>query len=103
MSRPLEKIAATSRRLPDWLRKDVAPGHEAPRTDMLLKDLGLHTICESGRCPNRNECYSQKTATFMIMGDICTRSCRFCSVSTGRPEVLDIEEPVRVAQAARTL
>ncbi len=90
-------------RLPDWLRKSLTEGHEAQKTDTLIKDLGLHTICESGRCPNRNECYSQKTATFMIMGDVCTRSCRFCSVSTGRPEVLDQEEPARVAQAVREL
>ena len=103
MSRPLEKIAAPARRLPDWLKRDLSPGHEAPKTDALLKELGLHTICESGRCPNRNECYSQKTATFMIMGDICTRSCKFCSVSIGRPEVLDIDEPRRVAEATRSL
>ena len=103
MSRPLEKIAASSRRLPDWLRRDLAPGHEAGKTDALLKELGLHTICESGRCPNRNECYSQKTATFMIMGDTCTRSCKFCSVSIGRPEALDVDEPRRVAMASKNL
>ena len=103
MSRPLAKIEASSRRLPDWLRKSVAPGLEAVRTDTLLKEQGLHTICESGRCPNRNECYSQKTATFMILGDVCTRSCGFCSVSTGRPDALDRDEPRRVAEAARTL
>jgi lipoic acid synthetase len=90
-------------RLPEWLRKGLKPGHEAAKTDALLKDLGLHTICESGRCPNRDECYSQKTATFMIMGDICTRSCGFCSVSTGRPDALEADEPARVAQATRTL
>ncbi len=103
MSRPLAKIDAPARRLPDWLRRDLAPGHEAPKTDALLKDLGLHTICESGRCPNRNECYSQKTATFMIMGDICTRSCKFCSVSIGKPDALDADEPRRVAMAAEKL
>ncbi len=103
MSRPLAKIVASERRLPEWLKRDLSPGHEAPKTDALLKELGLHTICESGRCPNRNECYSQKTATFMIMGDICTRSCKFCSVSIGRPEVLDIDEPRRVAEATRNL
>ena len=92
-----------ARRLPDWLRKDLEAGHEAASTDALLKDLGLHTICESGRCPNRNECYSRKTATFMILGDICTRSCGFCSVSTGRPSALDWEEPRRVAQAVTQL
>lgn len=91
------------RRLPDWLHMGLAAGQEASRTDALIKELGLHTICESGRCPNRNECYSQKTATFMIMGDICTRSCHFCSVSTGRPETLDQDEPRRIANAANVL
>src|SRR5690349_12905126 len=103
MSRPPVKVAAEKRRLPDWLRKDLSPGHEAQKTDALLKEFGLHTICESGRCPNRDECYSQKTATFMVMGDTCTRTCRFCSVSMGKPEVLDIDEPKRVAQATRLL
>jgi len=93
----------TARRLPDWLRRGLAAGQEATRTDALIKEFGLHTICESGRCPNRNECYSQKTATFMVMGDICTRSCQFCSVSTGRPETLDSDEPRRVADAAKIL
>ena len=103
MSRPLHKIVSSSRRLPDWLRKDLSPGNEAARTDVLLKRLGLHTICESGRCPNRDECYSQKTATFMLMGDTCTRSCGFCSVSIGRPDTLDQGEPKRVAEATRIL
>lgn len=103
MSRPLKKIITDKRRLPDWLRKDLAPGHEAARTDALLKEFGLHTICESGRCPNRDECYSQKTATFMVMGDTCTRTCRFCSVSMGKPEILDMDEPRRVAEATRLL
>jgi lipoic acid synthetase len=89
--------------LPDWLRKDLAAGQEAARTDALLRELGLHTICESGRCPNRDECYSGKTATFMMLGDRCTRSCGFCSVSTGRPEAPDAEEPARIAEAARRL
>ena len=93
----------SERRLPDWLRRDLSAGHEASRTDTLLKEFGLHTICESGRCPNRDECYSRKTATFMIMGDICTRSCHFCSVSTGRPEALDTDEPRRVAEAVKVL
>ena len=98
-----EENRVASRRLPDWLRTSLSVGQEAVRTDALIKEFGLHTICESGRCPNRNECYSQGTATFMLMGDICTRSCHFCSVSTGRPETLDREEPKRVADAARIL
>ena len=101
--RPPVRVVTEKRRLPDWLRKDLAPGHEAARTDALLKQLGLHTICESGRCPNRDECYSQRTATFMVMGDVCTRTCRFCSVAMGRPEALDFDEPKRVAHAARLL
>jgi lipoyl synthase len=101
--RPALKVVPTERRLPDWLRKDLSAGHQAAKTDTLLKDLGLHTICESGRCPNRDECYSQKTATFMVMGDVCTRTCRFCSVAMGRPEALDIDEPKRVAHATRVL
>ena len=92
-----------SRRLPDWLKRDLSPGHEAARTDAIIKELGLHTICESGRCPNRNDCYSQKTATFMVMGDLCTRSCRFCSVSSGRPSELDRDEPQRLAEAVKHL
>jgi lipoic acid synthetase len=98
-----ERVQSLPNRLPDWLRKSVTPGNEAAKTDALLKEQGLHTICESGRCPNRNECYSQKTATFMIMGDICTRSCGFCSVSTGKPDALDKGEPERLAEAAKTL
>ncbi|MCG3176408.1 MAG: Lipoyl synthase 2 [Candidatus Omnitrophica bacterium] len=103
MPRPLEAVRADERRLPDWLRKSLAPGTEAARTDALMKELGLHTICESGRCPNRDECYSQRTATFLIMGDICTRSCSFCSVSIGRPGALEADEGQRVASAARRL
>ncbi len=92
-----------ARRLPEWLNKRLVPGHEAAGTDALLKELGLHTICESGRCPNRDECYSQKTASFMILGDVCTRRCGFCSVSTGRPQPLELDEPRRVAAAVRRL
>ena len=103
MSRAALRVEPVGRRLPDWLKKSVSIGQEATRTDALLKEYGLHTICESGRCPNRDECYSQKTATFMVMGDVCTRSCSFCSVTTGRPEVLDMDEPRRVAEATKRL
>lgn len=102
MSRPLQDTSGRER-LPEWLHKSLSPGQQATKTDALIKDLGLHTICESGRCPNRNECYSLKTATFMIMGDICTRSCRFCSVSSGRPDALDADEPQRVGEAVKRL
>ncbi|MBI2095607.1 MAG: lipoyl synthase [Candidatus Omnitrophica bacterium] len=103
MPRAVLRISTETRRLPDWLRKSVATGQEAAGTDSLLRALRLHTICESGRCPNRDECYSQKTATFMILGDVCTRSCGFCSVSTGRPGAVDGDEPRRIAEAVRRL
>jgi len=71
--------------------------------DKMSADLDLNTICRSGRCPNRNECYSQKTATFMIMGDLCTRNCHDCSVRPGKPLPLDAQEPARIVEAVRRL
>jgi lipoic acid synthetase len=69
----------------------------------LLDGQGLHTVCEEARCPNMAECWNAGTATFMILGDVCTRSCGFCAVKTGRPEGLDLQEPFRVAEAVRTM
>lgn len=88
-----------NRRLPDWFRVP-APGN-AGYLDLkrLMRELDLHTVCESAKCPNIGECWGAGTATFMILGDICTRSCGFCAVKTGRPQGLDKEEPGRVAQA----
>ena len=94
-----------NRRLPDWFRVP-APGNAAYRElKRLLRQTGnnLHTVCESARCPNIGECWQAGTATFMILGDICTRSCGFCAVKTGRPEGLDVDEPGRVAEAVRRL
>ena len=93
----------TERRLPDWLRN---PAPKAPQLASLgrrLRDLGVHTVCQSARCPNVGECFAAGNATFMIMGDACTRSCRFCAVRHAAPEPLDPAEPDRVAQAARML
>ncbi|RMG01507.1 MAG: lipoyl synthase [Nitrospirae bacterium] len=88
-------------RLPEWIRvKSVVGSH---RTKSLLRSKGLSTVCEEARCPNRGECFSRPTATFLILGDVCTRNCNFCSVSHGRPEGVDADEPVRVAEAAREL
>src|ERR1700752_4910027 len=88
---------------PDWL-KVRAPGSPSYlRLKGLMKDLNLHTVCEEARCPNIGECWDQGTATFMILGDVCTRACAYCAVEHGRPAPLDLEEPVRVAQAIRTL
>lgn len=94
--------AAPRRRLPAWLKRPL------PRPDMLftggvIRDLKLETVCESAKCPNRTECWSQRTATFMILGNVCTRPCGFCSVPKGKTEALEADEPERVAEAAERL
>ena len=88
------------RRLPPWLRREIPRGDANHFTANLLEELRLETVCDNARCPNRMECYSQKTATFMILGNVCTRPCGFCAVSRGRPEALEDDEPARVAEAA---
>jgi lipoyl synthase len=90
-------------RLPKWLKRNVPKGNANHFTARLVGDLHLATVCEHARCPNRMECYAQKTATFMILGDVCTRGCRFCSVHKGRPRPVDPDEPRRVAEAARQM
>jgi len=94
---------SSSPRLPRWLKRNVPKGNANHFTARLIDSLALNTVCDHARCPNRMECYSQRTATFMILGDVCTRRCRFCSVATGRPEPIDPDEPRRVAAAARKL
>jgi lipoic acid synthetase len=91
------------RRLPRWLKREVPKGNANHFTSRLLEELRLETVCENAKCPNRMECYSQKTATFMILGNVCTRPCGFCSVARGRPEALEDDEPSRVAEAAHRL
>src|SRR5882672_8494452 len=91
---------ATPRRLPDWLKKPLPRGNEGFFTQNLLRDLGLETVCENARCPNRPECWSRRTATFMILGNVCTRPCGFCSVPKGEPLHVENDEPERVAEAA---
>ncbi|MDE3260440.1 MAG: lipoyl synthase [Acidobacteriota bacterium] len=88
---------------PDWLRVRVPSGPTWGRLRSLLREKNLHTVCEEARCPNVAECWGQGTATFMILGDICTRACRFCAVTTGRPTGLDLEEPERVADAVELM
>jgi lipoic acid synthetase len=90
-------------RKPEWLRINLQNNANFSVTGKIIKERGLHTICTSGRCPNRSECWNNKTATFMIAGDICTRSCKFCNTQTGRPLPLDSGEPVKVAQSIRLL
>ena len=91
------------RRLPPWL-KAKAPGHpNYLDIKHLIADLRLNTVCESAQCPNIGECWGQRTATFMILGDICTRSCGFCNVVTGKPEEVDVFEPGRVANSVKLM
>jgi len=86
-------------RKPDWLRVKLPTGPEFARVRKLVDDHKLHTICQSGNCPNMGECWGAGTATFMILGNVCTRSCTFCAVATGRPTEYDADEPRRVAEA----
>ena len=88
---------------PEWLRVRAPGGPHYRDLKRLVDDLRLHTVCESARCPNIGDCWERRTATFMILGDICTRSCGFCAIKTGRPTGLDLEEPERVAEAVATL
>lgn len=88
---------------PDWLKVKLPTGENYRKVRKLVDEYKLHTICESGNCPNMGECWGEGTATFMILGNICTRSCSFCAVATGRPTELDLEEPKRVAEAIKLM
>ncbi|SLM49568.1 Lipoyl synthase [Nitrospira japonica] len=90
-------------RLPAWFRVQAQTGPDYLYIKRVLEELKLHTICEEARCPNRWECWNARTATFLILGDICTRRCHYCSVQTGKPLPLDLKEPGRVAEAVRAL
>ncbi len=87
-------------RIPPWVRRKLPGGEVYFRIRKILRERGLHTVCEEARCPNVSKCWGEGTATFMIMGDICTRKCGFCAVKHGRPMPLDPQEPVKVAEAA---
>lgn len=88
---------------PDWLRVKLPYGEEYTKVRKLIDEHQLHTVCESAHCPNMGECWGAGTATFMILGNVCTRSCNFCAVITGKPEGLDTDEPYRVADAVRLM
>lgn len=88
---------------PDWLKIRLTGGEQFTRTKSIVESHCLHTICTSGKCPNMGECWSRGTATFMIAGEICTRSCKFCNTLTGKPLPLDPEEPARVAESIRLM
>ena len=90
-------------RKPPWLKVRAPGGENYQRLGALMRELGLHTVCEEAHCPNVGECWEHGTATFMILGDVCTRNCAYCAVSHGRPPVYDIEEPSRVAAAVEQM
>jgi lipoic acid synthetase len=90
-------------RKPEWLKVNLGNTNDFSITGNIVRSRSLHTICESGRCPNRGECWNHKTATFMIAGDICTRACKFCNTKSGRPLPLDADEPRKIAESVRQL
>jgi lipoic acid synthetase len=90
-------------RRPDWLRVRLPGGSNYSELKEIMRGLDLHTVCEEARCPNIGECWQARTATFMILGDTCTRACGFCAVKTGRPGTLDLGEPIRVAEAVERM
>lgn len=107
-TQPTTSPAALSRAeieaMPSWLRRSIGKASDISTVQRIIKQRQIHTICEEGRCPNRGECYSQKTATFLLMGPTCTRSCGFCQVDKGHaPMPLDGEEPRKVAEAVKLL
>lgn len=100
---PVISPEETRKRKPNWLRVKLPVGPDYARVRKLVDEYKLHTICESGNCPNMGECWGAGTATFMILGNVCTRSCTFCAVATGRPTEYDVEEPKRVAEAIKLM
>ena len=90
-------------RLPEWIRAKFPGGDGYNRLKGIMRDLRLNTVCEDAHCPNIGECWNRGTATFMILGDICTRGCRYCAVAKGKPASLDLQEPVRVAEAVQQM
>jgi lipoyl synthase len=88
---------------PDWLKVRLPAGERYAELKELMRSMELHTVCEEARCPNIGECWGHGTATFMILGDVCTRACRYCAVTSGKPHTLDVNEPSRVAEAVHTM
>ena len=103
MSRPIPVLQEPRPHLPPWFKVRFHEGPDYREVRRLTRELNLHTICEEARCPNVWECWNSRTATFLILGDICTRRCHYCAVTTGRPLPLDEAEPGRVAAAVKTL
>lgn len=91
------------KRKPDWLKIQLPKGDDYSYVNGIVRDHGLHTICSSGKCPNVGECWGNGTATFMILGNICTRACKFCNVKTGKPLAADWKEPRRLAKSIKLM
>jgi lipoic acid synthetase len=89
--------------IPEWIRVRVTEGGNFKELKQIVQGRRLHTVCEEARCPNIFDCWNRRTATFMILGDVCTRACRFCAVTSGRPTELDLGEPLRVAESVAEL
>lgn len=90
-------------RLPEYLKRPIINTEKTKTVRNILKEKCLNTVCDGARCPNKSECYAKNTATFLIMGNVCTRNCRYCNISSARPEPLNIEEPMHIAQAIKEL
>jgi lipoic acid synthetase len=99
----MNELKPKAQRLPQWMRRPIATDQSYPDVSKLLESLQLNTVCASAKCPNRHECWNRGTATVMILGNTCTRNCRFCNVNTGKPSPVDPGEPARVAEAAKRL
>jgi lipoic acid synthetase len=100
---PIPENAGPGGRRPEWLKVRIGAGSTFANTKHVLRDEGLNTVCEEARCPNMGECWALGTATFMILGSVCTRNCGFCAIDTGRPPITDADEPRRVAEAVRQM
>ncbi len=99
----MTELLKPQRRIPEWIRVRVHEGENFKELRQLVRERRLHTVCEEAHCPNIFDCWNRRTATFMILGDVCTRACRFCAVTSGRPSELDIGEPIRVAESVADL
>ncbi|MCI0615880.1 lipoyl synthase, partial [bacterium] len=99
----MEAVKSARARLPEWIKARFPGGEGYNRLKGIMRDLQLNTVCEDAHCPNIGECWNRGTATFMILGDICTRGCRYCAVSKGKPVTLDLQEPARVAEAVEKM
>ena len=99
----MESMTPNSQRRPEWLKIKLNTSEDFQKTQEIINNKMLNTVCVEARCPNIYECWNRKTATIMILGDTCTRACGFCSVKTGKPPILDELEPIRVAEAVKSM